>query len=305
VQQSGEHSSGSDAREGARARPSVPEESGVPVTKSAHVIAARLRERIVRGEVAEGEPLPVESQLEAEFGASRPVLREALRVLENEGLVETRRGKGGGPRARHPTLASAAQAVGVHLQLRDVSIRDVWDAYTDIVIAALIRLGEGGGDLDSLRLQVDGLEALIGDADGFYGQIVATTEDAVRLAGNTTATILVGALRQIILAELGFLTRTNRERGDDSDARSDQSQLVVVRAWRSVLRHLQAGRGEAAATAYQGVAELIGLGVVRESGDRSVIDIFPWFVPRQASVVALDSDAITARRRKPTRSGGR
>jgi DNA-binding FadR family transcriptional regulator len=277
----------------------------VPVTKSAHVIAARLRERIVRGEVAEGDPLPVESQLEAEFGASRPVLREALRILENEGLVETRRGKGGGPRVRHPTLASAAQAVGVHLQLRDVSIRDVWDAYTDIVTAALIRLGgqrsRGGQDreMETLRLEVDELERLIGDADGFYGQIVATTEAAVRLAGNTTATILVGALRQIVLAELGFLTRTNRDRGVGSSERSDQSQLVVVRAWRSILRHLHAGRGEAAATAYEGVAELIGLGVVRESGDRNVIDIFPWFVPRQASVVALDPEGPLGRRSRP------
>ena len=51
-------------------------------------------EQIVSNKLAQGEKLPSENQIATAFGVSRPVVREALRKLQEDGLVEARRGVG-------------------------------------------------------------------------------------------------------------------------------------------------------------------------------------------------------------------
>jgi len=59
-------------------------------------VAAQLRDLIIRGDIVAGERLPVESELPSLFGVSRSTIREALRVLSSQSLVQTRRGVRGG-----------------------------------------------------------------------------------------------------------------------------------------------------------------------------------------------------------------
>lgn len=54
----------------------------------------RLRERINSGEYAKGEPLPTEDRICGEFGVSRITVRRALADLQQQGLIERRRGVG-------------------------------------------------------------------------------------------------------------------------------------------------------------------------------------------------------------------
>lgn len=53
-----------------------------------------LQDKIFRGEYAPGSLLPAEAALEKAYGTSRAPVRQALSVLENEGLVVRRQGKG-------------------------------------------------------------------------------------------------------------------------------------------------------------------------------------------------------------------
>lgn len=55
----------------------------------AHV-AETLGSRIVRGDLKPGEPFPNEADLGREFGASRSVIREAVKSLAAKGLLESR-----------------------------------------------------------------------------------------------------------------------------------------------------------------------------------------------------------------------
>lgn len=57
-------------------------------------IAQAIRERIVSGAHAQGERLPTERELALAYGVSRNVVREAVRALVNDGLVEVRQGSG-------------------------------------------------------------------------------------------------------------------------------------------------------------------------------------------------------------------
>ena len=57
-------------------------------------IAAQLRQRIESGEFASGSRLPTEQDLQAQYGASRNTIREAIKQLTTLGLVETKPGQG-------------------------------------------------------------------------------------------------------------------------------------------------------------------------------------------------------------------
>jgi GntR family transcriptional regulator len=57
-------------------------------------IAEDLRQRVGRGELAAGKLLPSESELSAEYAASRITVRKALELLRDEGLVDSRQGFG-------------------------------------------------------------------------------------------------------------------------------------------------------------------------------------------------------------------
>ncbi|MCX6433984.1 MAG: GntR family transcriptional regulator [Actinobacteria bacterium] len=67
-----------------------------------NVIARRLTERIALGLLADGTQLPSEADLAAQFSVSTVTLREALAELRSLGLVETRRGRGGGSFVKAP-----------------------------------------------------------------------------------------------------------------------------------------------------------------------------------------------------------
>ncbi|NKQ56714.1 FadR family transcriptional regulator [Amycolatopsis sp. K13G38] len=90
----------------------------------AEAIAAELRERILNGAYGEGM-LPKQEELIAEFGVSGPPVREALRILEVDGLITVRRGKVGGAVVHRPDGGAVSHALGMTLQGERVSLRDV------------------------------------------------------------------------------------------------------------------------------------------------------------------------------------
>src|SRR5712691_4070294 len=74
--------------------------------KYARVIG-EIQRRIESGEYPPGSLLPSEHQLSAEFGIARPTVVRALRVLRQEGWIDTQQGKGSFERGR-PALAGAS-----------------------------------------------------------------------------------------------------------------------------------------------------------------------------------------------------
>jgi len=96
------------------------------------MVAAELRHQIVSGRLKPGDKLHPENVLQAEFEISRPTLREALRLLESESLINISRGQHGGARVSSIDLGAAARQVGVFLQIEGTTLQDVWLARTII-----------------------------------------------------------------------------------------------------------------------------------------------------------------------------
>jgi GntR family transcriptional repressor for pyruvate dehydrogenase complex len=91
------------------------------VPKASDVLADDLRERILRGEFPENTALPPERELVVQTRMSRTTVREALRILEVQGLVRIKTGRAGGAFVTRPGGQSVADSVG--LVIRGSKIR--------------------------------------------------------------------------------------------------------------------------------------------------------------------------------------
>src|SRR5215217_6842131 len=60
-------------------------------------IVEQIEDALARGDLAPGQRLPSERELVAQFEVSRSTVREALRVLESNGVVRSRPGDPNGP----------------------------------------------------------------------------------------------------------------------------------------------------------------------------------------------------------------
>src|SRR3954469_12018121 len=126
--------------------PDAVSSGGAPIRspKTAELVAGTLRRMIVDGQLTDGDFLPNEAGLMAHFGVSRPTLREAVRVLESERLVEVRRGSRTGARVRVPGPEIVARPAGLLLELSGATIADVMVARAGIEPMAARLLAESG-----------------------------------------------------------------------------------------------------------------------------------------------------------------
>ena len=84
----------------------------------AELVASRLRDDILSGRLKEGDVLPSQESLFAEFGVSPPALREAIHILETDGLISVRRGNVGGAVVHLPSAERTAHMISMVLQSR-------------------------------------------------------------------------------------------------------------------------------------------------------------------------------------------
>jgi DNA-binding FadR family transcriptional regulator len=156
--------------------------------KIAELVAATLRDQLIRGELPDGHTLPSEQVMMDQFGVSRPTLREALRILESEQIVSIRRGSRGGSQLHLPRSTAAARYGGFFLQARGTSLGDVWRARAAIEIAATRLLASDRSDdaLRGLREALDD-EAKVIDEFSLYPRAAAVFHNRIiEVAGNET-----------------------------------------------------------------------------------------------------------------------
>lgn len=165
------------------------------------LVADEIRNEIINGEIDEGESLGHEQDLIDRFGISRPSLREALRILEAEGLITVVRGVQGGVVAHRPDQRQTARTAALVLQARNVPLADVYAART-IIEPAAARLVAAGRSrrrhAAALRNAIAEEEAAIDDPERFGEANARFHADLVAMAGNQTLTIVTEMLEEIV-----------------------------------------------------------------------------------------------------------
>lgn len=169
-------------------------------TSVAEAVASNLRARIIDGDLANGSELPPEAVLLKEFPVSRPSLRDALRILETEGLATVRRGQRGGTVIKRPTPVTAAYHVGLLLEAQHTSLDDLAAARNlvePIVAEEAARRRDHRRIGRRLAALNEEAETHIADALEFTRLATKFHSDMVMEAGNETLQVLFGVLENI------------------------------------------------------------------------------------------------------------
>ena len=200
-------------------RPIVPLGARGPLSLQVY---SALRGRITLGEYAPGERLPPEADLARAFGVSRVTVREALRLLQRDGLLKARHGRGHFVLAhgliREPitelhsvtelltslgysieteVLAFGAEPAGEHADLLRLE--------TDRPLTRVERLRSSGGT--ALIYSIDLVPThLLGDAERpLEGSLIAELEARGVQIARARATIRAAALPRAVARRVGVL----------------------------------------------------------------------------------------------------
>lgn len=93
------------------------------VPKASDILADRLRARILGNGLQPGDPLPSEAELIRTYEYSRGTVREALRLLETDGLIDIKRGPKGGIRVREPDISQISRSLALFLTTTQTTTR--------------------------------------------------------------------------------------------------------------------------------------------------------------------------------------
>ncbi|WP_422749216.1 FadR/GntR family transcriptional regulator [Mycobacterium sp. WMMD1722] len=125
------------------------------------LIFDRLRNAVALDVFKDGEQLPPETELAAQLGISPVTLRDALGLMREAGLVETRRGRTGGSFVRRNAYDPVAHG---HSQLEEMSLVDLRD-----LSDWRISLAEAAASLSAQRASDDEVNGLAEHVSAFAG----------------------------------------------------------------------------------------------------------------------------------------
>lgn len=135
------------------------------------LLADALRQRIALGGFEPGDRLPTERELAGSLGVGRNTVRRALRLLAEEGLVETEPGRNGGTRVRPPAAPEADAPDGrnrgaVAASLR-ATLRDYME-YREAIEATTARLAAERGSTAERRALLRLLDEPVADLSDYH-----------------------------------------------------------------------------------------------------------------------------------------
>lgn len=219
------------------------ERDGVP--KRSEALMAGLRDQILSGELPAGSMLPPERQLVADTGFSRMAVREALRLLESEGLLTIRAGRAGGAMVRRPDGTDVARHLDIFIDSQEVSLETLFEVRETIgpTCAALAARRRTEEDLDELAGSTERLAACLEAEPAFMDEYLYWHLLLARISGNEVMRAVMQSCTKGIwklagvptfqAVELKILAVRSHRRVTEAVARQDEEA-----ARRRMLRHV-------------------------------------------------------------------
>lgn len=211
--------------------------SPIQVPKASDVLADSLREQILDGRLRVGAVLPNERDLAGRAGLSRASVREALRILEVEGLIATRTGRNGGSEVIRPSLATIERSIGIFIRGQNIRLESVLEVREAIEphAARLAAMHRTEADFRALRECHRRLVEQIDDVPAFLRANLDWHVSVVLAAHNELLSAFVGAFAQTVYQS------TDLQEFSPPDIRA-----TVARAHQAVMDAIEAGDADAA-----------------------------------------------------------
>lgn len=191
----------------------------------AEIVASKLRDDILSGRLRAGDILPTQENLYSEFGVSPPALREAIHLLETDGLISVRRGNMGGAVVQLPSPERTAHTIGMVLQTRAATPADVSEAllHLEPICAGMCAAREDRLTevVPYLQAEIDIQTERFEDSAQYVRNARRFHEALVARCGNEPMILLIGSL------ELIWSSHESSVWADQGDAAGD---LKTMRA---------------------------------------------------------------------------
>ena len=171
-------------------------------------VATALPHRIQSDGLGPGDFLGREEDLAAEFGVSRPTLREALKLLASSNLIRASKGPGGGIFVAHTAdqgmRQSLSDSVDMMLETGAVSLEELLDArmLLEVPLAGLAALQADEGTLERLRAALAAETAAAADLDAIHLADTEFHREIAAAAGNRMAQALTGWVYEVLQPRL-------------------------------------------------------------------------------------------------------
>ncbi|MCB0939854.1 MAG: FadR family transcriptional regulator [Mycobacterium sp.] len=210
----------------------------------ADIVAARLRDDILSGRLKEGDILPSQESLFTEFGVSPPALREAIHILEVDGLVSVRRGNVGGAVVHLPSAERTAHMISMVLQSRSSTPADVSGAliHLEPICAGMCAAREDRLTevVPYLQVEIDRQEEQFGDASQYVRNARRFHEALVSRCGNEPMILLIGSL------ELIWSAHESSVWGDEGDPMAHKTMRAALRDHQRLVDAIRDGNADRA-----------------------------------------------------------
>jgi len=209
------------------AKPTPPPQAAATATprrkrpKLGEAIANDLRRMIVDGTLEAGTNLSGEDDLAAQFGVSRPTMREAIRILEAEALLTPSPTSYGALVITRPHPGMATKYLGLLMQSEGVTLSDIYQA-RDIFEPAAVRIvaeTKGAEAAEVLAALIARRRLVMPNWPAEVALTVSFHEALMELSGNKTLALLLKVFHNIFERHLGR-ARAQRDQSLDDDARS-------------------------------------------------------------------------------------
>lgn len=254
------------------ASPDVTDQIAQPlrIPNAAEMIAGHIRRQVVRGELEEGQSLPPEGKLLAQFGVSGPTLRAAYRILESEGLITVRRGSRGGARVHRPQIQVASRYVGLLLQMDETTLDDLYQARVllESPLAGVLAGKHTKAMVAELRNRLADEEEALDDAIKFGEASSKFHETIVRLAGNHTVATLVSLLWNLF--ELHTATAIAELRNEPGER---SKRKAALHAHRRLVDLIEAGDATGAEAFWRQHMTAVGQLFAKTYGAKTVFEL--------------------------------
>lgn len=239
-------------------RPDRPERPERPARRSRPVrVADAIKDWVVEAELQPGDRLPNEAALMARYGMAKGTIREAMRILEAQGLIETRTGPGGGSFVGEVSADRAKALLANYFYFKDLSISDIYQLrrVLEPELAASLAGRLSVAQLDELEAVVAQYPEPARDAEEERAQHVASLLFHRKLAnfsGNALLAFVVSFMARI-LTDLTVYRRLYDPPNHELHARGIAYQSDLIAA----LRDGRAGDARAIMAAHMETAEAL------------------------------------------------
>ena len=211
----------------------------VVVPKASDILASQLREMVFDGRLSAGDMLPTERELVAQTNLSRTAVREALRMLEMEGLVVTRPGRSGGSTVTLPGRLSIARSVERFVKTHGVRLESLLECRVGVepFLARLAAMNRGERDLSLMRELHREFEESADDIPRYKRINLEWHLAVARASGSELLIALMEAIAQPIMDAAGYQHVT-----------TDEVRGEAIRAHGRILEAIEAQNPKAAFT---------------------------------------------------------